>query len=743
VASGNEQSGGRKQVAWGLGIIASLLLSGIIMLAGRTGMLYELENKSYDARFMLRGPVNIDNSPIAIIDVDDESFATLPHGYPFPREYHARVIRNLFNAGARMVVYDIQFIEPKGSIGDSILADATAEYSDRIIHAGKIAYEKDRRLDRDLTNAMVPIEPIFDTGVAVGVVNQQPDRDGFTRQYPIFVEHNNKNWLPLAMKAFQLYMGLPDSAQMIRTEKSVTFGSVRIPLMANIGEGQGSMSTFLINFYGPVETFPTYHFSDVMDDEEFELRSDDTDYMKWFLMSDEQFSILEMVLPPEAVEPMRQIRESNPFKDKIVFVGASAAELQDLKLTPFYTYNRLNSETAGVEVHANAFQTLLDQAFIFNVHSIWEYLIISLLIIVVFVINNSTKLLVGTPLTFVLAILYTIFAYYLFLAHSIWIALTAPILGIFIAFLGTTIYRYILEQREKAMIKGMFAQYVPQKVVSELIDNPDMLKLGGEERVMTALFTDVAGFTTVSEKLTPEELVSLLNEYLSEMSQIVLNNEGIIDKYEGDLIMAEWGAPVYFEDHAAKACAAALKMQKRLAELRIEWAKKGTPELESRVGINTGPMIVGNMGCLEVFDYTVMGDAVNLASRLEGANKAYGSTIMIGPMTYEEIKDDLFVTRRLDDIRVKGKDKPVRVYELIEESEEFLSNEMKELLPLYKKGLKQYRDLKFEVGIKTFEACLDLVPDDGPSTTYLKRCKYFMDNPPEENWDRVFEMKTK
>jgi adenylate cyclase len=737
-----DDSSGHKHVSWWVGILAGFLLAGVVMLGGRTGALYELENKSYDNRFIWRGPVPVDHSEVIIVDIDDETFTSLPHGYPFPRDYHAKLIENLFNAGAKLIVYDVQFMEPKGHEGDSILAAVTEKYSDRLIHAAKIAFEHDSRISHDITRAMLPIDEIASTGVSIGVVNQITDRDGFTRQYPIYVQHQNRNYLPLAMKAFQLIYSMPDTTSLVREKNHINFGLFSVPVMANVGEGDGSMSTMLINHLGPIATLPTYHFSDVMDTEDFDLFRDDTDYMRWFTMSDEQFSMLEMLLPAEAVQPFRDIRANNPFKDKIVFVGASAAELQDLKFTPFYSYKNLNRETPGVEVHAQALQTLLDRSFIANASSLTDYLIIAFLIIVVFLVNNSTKLIFGTPLTILLAILYTFFAYYMFIYHKTWIAISAPILGITVAYLSTTVYRYILEQREKAMIKGMFAQYVPQKVVSELIANPDMLKLGGERRRMTALFTDVAGFTTVSEKLSPEELVSLLNEYLSEMSNIVLEHEGIIDKYEGDLIMAEWGAPVFYEEHAEFACRAALVMQKRLAELRVDWQKRGIPELYSRVGINTGAMIVGNMGCLEVFDYTVMGDAVNLASRLEGANKSYSTTIMIGPETYHDVKD-IFVTRMLDDLIVKGKDEPVRVYELIEEKEEDVPSELLELLPIYNEGLELYAEMRFEEAIEKFNSALELVDDDGPSITYLKRCEYFRDNPPGEDWDRVFELTEK
>lgn len=744
--SGGKRSGKqertRKRVSWWVGILGSALLAGVVMLAGRTGLLYDLELKSYDARFLIRGPLSVKDSDIIIVDLDDESFSTLPSRYPFPRSYYAKMIHNLFDAGARMIIFDVQFLEPSDPEQDEALAEATAEYRGRIIHAAKIAYQTSSKVKETIERALVPIGPINRTGVAKGIVNEIKDPDGFTRQYPIFIPVDTTSWLPLGIKALQLISDLPDTTRLYPGTKEVTFGPYHIRRMSSEGE-----PTMLINFYGPARTFPTFSFAHVLDTEDFDLLVDDTDYMKWFTMSDAQFQVLETMLPEEAVKPFQDLRNSNPFKDKIVFVGASTAELQDLKRTPFYSYTTPDGkkeliETPGVETHANALQTILDQNYIVNVPPIWEYSLILLLAIAVFMLNNSTRLLTGSLLTLALGVVLTVFIFYLFIQYRIWMALIAPIAAIILAYLGTTLYQAILEQKEKAMIRGMFAQYVPQKVVNSLIQNPDMLKLGGERRRMTALFTDVAGFTSISEKMTPEELVSLLNEYLSEMSKIILDNEGIIDKYEGDLIMAEWGAPVFFEEHATWACRAALKMQARLVALQDGWEARGIPRLASRVGVNTGPMIVGNMGCLEVFDYTVMGDAVNLASRLEGANKSYGTRIMIGPETYKDVKD-AFVTRMLDDIRVKGKLEPVRVYELMAENEDQLSEAKRQVLPLYNEGIDLYRNRRFEEAKALFEKALAIDPEDGPSKTYLQRCEVCIAEPPPEDWDCVFELTEK
>jgi adenylate cyclase len=311
-----------------------------------------------------------------------------------------------------------------------------------------------------------------------------------------------------------------------------------------------------------------------------------------------------------------------------------------------------------------------------------------------------------------------------------------------LSFVGHNLYHYILTQHERRMIQGAFSHYVPAKVVSEILENPDKLQLGGEERVVSVMFSDVAGFTSISERLTPAELVNLLNEYLTEMTEIVLAHDGIIDKYEGDAIMAEFGVPVHFDNHAFMACSAALQMQKKLAYLRQKWQKEGKPLLKARIGINTGEVIVGNMGSKNVFDYTVMGDHVNLGSRLEGANKFYGTYIMISEFTYDEIKDD-FYTRELDLIRVKGKEQPIKVFELIASKRERINEKFLEMLNLYAQGLEYYKSQQWDDAINCFESCLKLVPEDTPSTEYRSRCIEYKFNSPGPDWDGVTVMTEK
>ena len=275
--------------------------------------------------------------------------------------------------------------------------------------------------------------------------------------------------------------------------------------------------------------------------------------------------------------------------------------------------------------------------------------------------------------------------------------------------------------KERSFIKKAFSRYVPGKVVDTLLERPELLQLGGEERVMSVLFSDLAGFTSISEGMTPSQLVRLLNEYLTEMTEIVLSEGGIIDKFEGDAIMAEFGAPLILPDHADRAVRTGLRMQDRLKELRRLWAERKLPELRCRVGINTGSMIVGNMGSDQVFDYTVIGDSVNLASRLEGANKRYDTYLMVSESTHECLTPGRFRTRVLDVIKVKGKSKAVKVFEVLGENSAGSVDGVDPYYRVYEEAFDIYLSRDFEAARKKFEEALSLRPEDPAAKDMIKR----------------------
>ena len=273
-----------------------------------------------------------------------------------------------------------------------------------------------------------------------------------------------------------------------------------------------------------------------------------------------------------------------------------------------------------------------------------------------------------------------------------------------------------------------------------MLKDPSKLKLGGDKKNLSVLFSDIRGFTTVSEKLTPEELVHLLNEYLTAMTDIVFKYDGLLDKYMGDAIMAVFGAPLDQPDHPERACMTAIRMMEKLKKLQKKWSDEERPVLDIGIGINSGDMVVGNMGSEMRFDYTVMGDSVNLGSRLEGINKEYGTNIVISEFTYEKVKDTL-LCRELDSVRVKGKALPVRIYELLGERK--YSEKLSGFVSAFEEGLVNYRQYQWDEAIFCFKKAIEIRSGDPPSELYIKRCDGLKENPPETGWDGVYTMTKK
>ncbi len=432
----------------------------------------------------------------------------------------------------------------------------------------------------------------------------------------------------------------------------------------------------------------------------------------------------------------RKVYLPEDIKDKIFFYGLTAAGTWDLNPMPF------NDRYPMLGLHANAFNTIVTGQFLKKLSTFGNWGVILLLGILLGAVIPLFKPIKSAMVVTVLIVGYVIFGQWMFQSAGMWIDVLGPLMVIIASYMAITVYNFFSEEKEKKMIRGIFSRYVTKSVVDELIKNPEMVKLGGEKRELTVFFSDVTGFTTISESLTPEELVGLLNEYLTAMTTIVLEYDGMIDKYEGDAIMAVFGAPVPYKDHAVRACKVSIDMQKRLAELRDKWREEGKPELTARIGVNTGPMVVGNMGAMDRLDYTVMGDSVNLGSRLEGANKQYGTFMMISEYTLEHVKNEI-ETRFLDSLRVKGKKLPVKVYEILETKERGVQEEKKKTIELYEKGIGFYLNKDWDKGIEAFENALAADPEDAPSKVYLSRCRDFKINPPPDDWDGVYVMTTK
>lgn len=424
------------------------------------------------------------------------------------------------------------------------------------------------------------------------------------------------------------------------------------------------------------------------------------------------------------------------LQGKIVLVGAAYDDATDAYLTPYYrsftSYARMN----GVEIHANILSSLIERQFFYNLHP-WQRWT---LIIAMIVIMGSTSLRL-VPLKslfiFIAALLAeVIVAIQAFKAAAVIVPIVLPAAGAVASYAVGIGVRALTEGRQKRFIKGVFARYVPPAVVERMTEHPEMLRLGGEERSVTSMFTDIASFTSISEKMDPTTLVSFLNDYLGRMNEVLFRYGATLDKYEGDAIIAFFNAPLDVPQHEMAAVRAAIEMRSVGEDVTKIWRDRCGRDVVTRVGINTGAAVVGNMGSEGRFDYTAIGDTINLASRLEGTNKFYGTVIMASEMTAKAM-DDSIILRPVDRVRVKGKREAILLYEVVALAS---SPYDKNLVDRYNDAFKLFEENNTERAIDILDALLKTHPDDGPSKELLGRCRKSKTDP---NWDRVTDLISK
>jgi adenylate cyclase len=424
------------------------------------------------------------------------------------------------------------------------------------------------------------------------------------------------------------------------------------------------------------------------------------------------------------------------FKDKIVLMGATMAGAYDQKSSP------VSKIYPGVEVQATAIDNLLNGQFVEPVDATQSS-------VITFVIALIAAIGVVIPRKASIKVIFAAIAAGALIAVAIiwftgfnihWLAMSSPLLALLFAIVGGFAFTYFAEDRDRRLVLKALTQYLSPDVAAEIERNPASLKLGGQRRDMTVMFTDIQGFTDLSESMESEKLSELLNFYLGEMSAIILAHNGTLDKYIGDAIMSFWNAPIVQADHAARACRAALAMQKREAEIQRDLASMGAPNLLTRIGINSGPMVFGNMGAPQKFNYSVLGDSVNLGSRLEGANKFYGSRILISEST-AALLNGKFLIRQLDLLRVKGKLKPVSVFELLSEGKEDAS--LVDRAAKYDQAFKLYVQQKWDAALDILTQAHQQYPGDGPVSALIKRAEKLHHDPPAADWDGVYVAKDK
>jgi adenylate cyclase len=454
----------------------------------------------------------------------------------------------------------------------------------------------------------------------------------------------------------------------------------------------------LINYRGPAHTFPHYSISDIL------LGS----------------------LP------------TGTFLNKIVLVGATAIGIGDLRSTPF------GHVFPGPEVHANVIDNMLAGDFIRRPHwsAIFDLLAIVLLGTMVGVALQRMTAIKGFLFFIVVFTAYVALTHFLFVKERVWLNMVYPIFTLAATYTMLTVYRYVSEERERMRIKNTFKQYVAADVIEEVLKDPEHLRVGDQEKMLTVLFSDLAGFTAFSEGNTPSQVIDILSEYHDRMTERLFDHQGTLIGYIGDELIALFGAPVEQADQAQRACAAALAMLHQRNTLGDEWVKMGRPRLRARTGIDTGTMLVGNIGSKYRFTYSVLGDHVNLASRLEQINKVYGTEIMISENTARRVEGK-FVMRRVDLIKVVGRKQALEIYELIAGMDTPIAPEQQKLLDVYAAAFAAYRERRFQEAVDGFEECLRMKSTDGPSRVLVARCRLYCHTPPPDNWDGSFEHLTK
>jgi adenylate cyclase len=711
-------------------VMGGLVGGGVCLLAWLLqffGVMTIAELTTLDHRFHHYADPRKAGKDIVLVAIDDASLEAYGR-WPWPRDRHGYVVNFLKGAGAKAVAFDVILSEPDtndeqfdlvfademraaGQVYLSFLLETLPEAqpppSNEPRAAGlSISPQVTVRLIEETPKTplatfpamRLPTMALAEAARGIGFINLTPDIDGTTRRLPLVANADGRPVLQLAARIAADLLG----ADSITVHgRQLRIGSATIPL-TNTGE-------MLIDWHGDLQNdhaYPMYSIGAV-------LRS---------------FTDIQAGKPP-MLDPAL-------FKDKIVFIAATAAGTYDLRVTP------LSPITPGVLIHMAALDNILRNRYLRPAPA-WANAAVTLILCLgtawLFMVmsGHTAKLLLIAGM----GAAYYALAVHAFTSHGLWVDLALPLGALGVTFAAAATVEYLTEGRQRRQLRAAFDKYMAPDVVDEIMKNPDQIRLGGEKKELSVLFSDIAGFTSISEKLTPEALVVLLNKYLSAMTDIILKHRGNVNKYLGDGIMAIFGAPRGEPHHASLACFAALDSQTELLKLRDQWAQEGHPEISARIGINSGPLVVGNMGSQKRLEYTVMGDSVNLASRLEGANKYYDTLILIGPRTYELARQDI-EAREVDLMRVKGKHEPVVVYELLSRKGA-LPSQKQLVVNAYLEGLRAYKHREFKQAVTKFEAALRLDPKDGPSRVYLARAQEFLADPPAADWDGVYDLKSK
>jgi adenylate cyclase len=734
-------------------IVAGVTLGVILLVLLRLPVTEFIELKLYDLKFLYRG-VKPPAPEIVLVAVDDASVKQVGR-WPWSREVMARLISRIKESQARVVGLDIIFAERQETAATAALqnlrrglvrenaafppvlsllaqeekrADVDRQLA-QVIGQGTptilgfffvgvtgtaltprigqtlgpkairaSTYNMVRWLDQDTKRlpvvgaegVEVNLPEITEHAAGGGFFNMVPDPDGTVRWLPMAMAYGPDIFAPLTLVTLQHYRGKPPLGITLSRfgVEGVRLGRETIPV--------DRFGRMFINYLGPPGIFPSYSAAQVLDGK----------------------------VPKEAL------------KDKIVLVGATAVGIFDLRVTPF------SGLCPGLEIQATVLDNILRRDFIRTpAQPTLATLGIVLAIALIFGLMLPRMSAVGAiAITLLLVQAYVAFNYLIFRFWGLQLEVFYPLLQVAGVYTGITLQRFLAEERERVRIKKAFQSFVAPEVVNQIIRHPEKLRLGGERREISILFSDIRGFTSLSEVLAPEAVVEVLHDYLDPMSELVVKHGGTLDKYIGDAIMALYGAPLDLADHSRRACLTALEMVKTLRELDRGWVERGRPSLHIGIGINSGVVSVGNMGSNRLFDYTAIGDNVNLASRLEGLNKYYGTEILVAGATVERIDSGLYF-REVDLVKVKGKRQPITIYEVMGEG--VPAGQAARFLEVYHEALAHLRGRRWEEALEAFQEALHLNPQDGLCKHYLQLTEKYAEDPPGPEWDGITIMSDK
>lgn len=592
-------------------IFIGLLATILSIFITRTGFFEGLENKSIDWRFKERGIVQ-PTAPVVIVAIDDSSFSEMPERWIWPRNFYAQLISNLKSWGAKVIAFDVVYSEPtaRNPKEDAEFAKAV-DKAGNVVLGMAILYEETKVGDK--TTKVYPIPALKDGAYASGIVHHPFDRDSSIRHSQLvkIESETGEKYLSLSMESLGLYKGLRrNNLEIIKEENKVKWGDIN------------STNQIIINYAGPAGTFTTVPFYQVY-------------YGKNI--------------------------KKNMFKDKIVLVGSTADILHDVFSTPF---SESGYTMPGVEIHANVINTLYNNSMMKRIGRFSSLALLFAIGLFTSFMIFRIKTLRGLIVVFAEVIAFIFLSRYLFDAHNYIIDLVNPLFTMVLCYSSISVYKVAVEEKENRKIKNIFSRYVSKTLVDEILKKQE-IKLGGEVKEVSVLFSDIRGFTAMSEKMQPEEVLGVLNEYLTAMTDIVFENGGTLDKFIGDAVMAVFGSPLYDKDHAIRAVRTGWQMQKKLDELNEKWAQEGKKTLKIGVGVNSGKVVAGNMGSMRRMEYTVIGDTVNLASRLESLNKELSTSFLISENTNALVRDRI-KSKMYTDIKIKGKEDHLTVYEVLE-----------------------------------------------------------------------------